>query len=134
VLLGRTAECAVVDGVLEQARAGTGGVLLVTGEPGVGKSALLEQATWSASGSGFRVVRTSGVESEAELAFAGLQQLCAPLLGGLAELPGAQRAAVETAFGLAAAAGAAPDPFFVGLGVLVVVGGGDGESAGMRDR
>jgi AAA ATPase domain len=82
VLLGRAEECAVVDGVLGQARAGASGVLLVTGEPGVGKSALLEHAVESASG--FQVVRAAGVEPEMELAFAGLQQLCAPLLDGLA--------------------------------------------------
>ena len=114
MLLGRAEECATVDGVLDQARAGTSGVLLVTGEPGVGKSALLEYAVESASG--FQVVRASGAESEMELAFASLQQLCAPLLDGVAQLPGPQRAAIETAFGVSA--GVAPDPFFVGLGVL----------------
>jgi hypothetical protein len=106
----------MVDGVLGQARAGASGVLLVAGEPGVGKSALLEYAVGSASASGFQVVRASGAEPEMELAFAGLQQLCAPLLGGLAQLPGPQRAAIETAFGVSA--GVPPDPFFVGLGVL----------------
>jgi DNA-binding CsgD family transcriptional regulator len=116
VLLGRAEECAMVDGVLGRARAGASGVLLVTGEPGVGKSALLEYAVESASASGFQVVRAAGVEPEMELAFAGLQQLCAPLLDGLARLPGPQRAAIETAFGVSA--GVPPDPFFVGLGVL----------------
>jgi len=116
VLLGRAEECAMVDGVLGQARAGASGVLLVAGEPGVGKSALLEYAVASASASGFQVVRAAGVEPEMELAFAGLQQLCAPLLDGLAQLPGPQRAAIETAFGVSA--GVPPDPFFVGLGVL----------------
>jgi len=116
VLLGRAEECAVVDGVLSQARAGVSGVLLVAGEPGVGKSALLEYAAESASALGFQVVRASGVEPEMELAFAGLQQLCAPLLDGMAQLPGPQRAAIETAFGVSA--GVPPDPFFVGLGVL----------------
>ena len=106
----------MVDGVLGQARAGASGVLLVAGEPGVGKSALLEYAVQSASASGFQVVRAAGVEPEMELAFAGLQQLCAPLLDGLAQLPGPQRAAIETAFGVSA--GVPPDPFFVGLGVL----------------
>jgi hypothetical protein len=114
VLLGRAKECAMVDGVLGQARAGISGVLMVTGEPGVGKSALLEYAVESAGG--FQAVRASGVESEMELAFAGLQQLCAPLLSGLDQLPGPQRAAVETAFGLSV--GVPPDPLFVGLGAL----------------
>ena len=121
MLLGRAEECAMVDGVLGQARAGASGVLLVAGEPGVGKSALLEYAVESASASGFQVVRAAGVEPEMELAFAGLQQLCAPLLGGLAQLPGPQRAAIETAFGVSA--GVAPDPFFVGLGVLGLLAG-----------
>jgi len=116
VLLGRAGECALVDGVLGRARAGASGVLLVAGEPGVGKSALLEYAVESAAGSGFQVVRAAGVEPEMELAFAGLQQLCAPLLDGLAQLPGPQRSAIETAFGVTA--GVPPDPFFVGLGVL----------------
>ena len=62
------------------------------------------------------MVRASGAESEMELAFAGLQQLCAPLLDGSAQLPGPQRSAIETAFGVSA--GVPPDPFFVGLGVL----------------
>ena len=87
----------MVDGVLGQARAGASGVLVVAGEPGVGKSALLEYAVESASASGFQVVRASGTEWEMELAFAGLQQLCAPLLDGVAQLPGPQRAAIETA-------------------------------------
>ena len=106
----------MVDGVLGQARAGASGVLLLAGEPGVGKSALLEYAVQSASASRFQVVRAAGVEPEMELAFAGLQQLCAPLLTGLAQLPGPQRTAIETAFGVSA--GVPPDPFFVGLGVL----------------
>ena len=116
MLLGRAEECVMVDGVLGQARAGASGVLLVAGEPGVGKSALLEYAVESASRSGFQVVRAAGAEPEMELAFAGLQQLCAPLLDGLAQLPAPQRAAIETAFGISA--GVPPDPFFVGLGVL----------------
>ena len=116
MLLGRADECAMVDGVLGHARAGASRVLLVAGEPGVGKSALLEYAVESASASGFQVVRASGAESEMELAFAGLQQLCAPLLDGSAQLPGPQRSAIETAFGVSA--GVPPDPFFVGLGVL----------------
>ena len=116
MLLGRAEECAMVDGVLGQARAGASGVLVVAGEPGVGKSALLEYAVESASASGFQVVRASGAEWEMELAFAGLQQLCAPLLDGVTQLPGPQRTAIETAFGISA--GVPPDPFFVGLGVL----------------
>jgi hypothetical protein len=114
VLLGRAKERAMVDGVLDQARAGISGVLMLTGEPGVGKSALLEYAAETASD--FQMVRASGVEWEMELAFAGLHQLCVPFLDGLPQLPGPQRAAIEAAFGLSA--GVPPDPFFVGLGVL----------------
>jgi DNA-binding CsgD family transcriptional regulator len=119
VLVGRAEERAVVDGALGRARAGTSGVLMVVGAPGVGKSALLDYAVKSALG--FQVAHASGVESEMELAFAGLHQLCAPLLGGLAQLPEPQRVALETAFGLAA--GVPPDPFFVGLGVLSLLSG-----------
>jgi DNA-binding CsgD family transcriptional regulator len=92
---------------------------MLVGAPGVGKSALLEYAVGAASG--FQIARASGVESEMELAFAGLHQLCAPLLGGLAQLPEPQRVALETAFGLSA--GVPPDPFFVGLGVLSLLSG-----------
>jgi hypothetical protein len=113
-LFGRGNESAVVDRVLAGAREGRSGVLLVRGAPGIGKSALLGYATHAADG--FRVVRAVGVESEMELAFSGLQQLCAPLLEGLAALPEPQRLALKTVFGLAL--GAPPDPLFVGLGVL----------------
>ena len=89
-------------------------VLVVSGEPGVGKTALLESAIESASG--FRVARAVGVESEMELAFAALQQLCAPMLDRLDRLPAPQRDALGVAFGLRA--GNAPDRFLVGLAVL----------------
>jgi DNA-binding CsgD family transcriptional regulator len=88
--------------------------LVVCGEPGIGKTALLESVIRSASG--FRVVRSVGVESEMELAFAALQQLCAPLLDRLDRLPVPQRNALGVAFGLRA--GDAPDRFLVGLAVL----------------
>ena len=87
---------------------------MVSGEAGVGKTALVESAIGSASG--FRVMRAVGVESEMELAFAALQQLCAPLLDRLDRLPGPQRDALAVAFGLRA--GDAPDRFLVGLAVL----------------
>jgi hypothetical protein len=89
-------------------------VLVVCGEAGVGKTALLESAIRSAAG--FRVLRAVGVESEMELAFAALQQLCAPLIDLLDRLPGPQQAALGVAFGLRA--GDAPDRFLVGLAVL----------------
>jgi hypothetical protein len=78
MLLGRLPERAALCGLLDAARAGRSGVLVVRGEPGVGKTALLEYAIESASD--LRVARVAGVESEMELAFAGLQQLCAPML------------------------------------------------------
>jgi DNA-binding CsgD family transcriptional regulator len=113
-LRGRRAECAAVDRLLEAARTGQSGVLVVRGEAGIGKSALLAYAL--DVGSEFRVARALGVESEMELAFAGLHQLCAPFLNGLERLPAPQRGALETVFGLSS--GLPPDPFFVGLAVL----------------
>jgi DNA-binding CsgD family transcriptional regulator len=95
-------------------RAGASHVLVVCGGPGVGKSALLRHAEQAATG--VRVLRAVGVESEMELAFAALHQLCAPLLDRLTDLPGPQRAALETVFGMRA--GTPPDRFLVGLAVL----------------
>src|SRR6201993_4465544 len=112
-LLDRRSERAVVDGVLDQARGGSSAVLVVRGEPGIGKTALLGYAAGRARG--FRVVRAWGVESEMELAFAGLHQLCGPMLGRLEQLPGPQRDALGVAFGMAE--GQAPDRFLVGLAV-----------------
>ena len=113
-LLGRQAEREVLGRLLEAARGGHGGVLVVHGEPGVGKTALLEDAVQAAAG--FRVARAVGVESEMELAFAALHQLCAPMLDRLERLPAPQRDALAVAFGLRA--GEAPDPFLVGLAAL----------------
>ena len=114
MLLDRLPERAALGGLLEAARAGRSGVLVMRGEPGVGKTALLDWAVGSAAG--LRVVRVAGVESEMELAFAALQQLCAPMLDRLAGLPDPQRAALGVAFGLET--GAAPDRFLVGLAAL----------------
>ena len=114
VLHDRRDERKALDRLLEAVRGGQSRVLVVWGEPGVGKTALLEYAIKSASG--FRVVRAVGVESEMELAFAALQQLCAPLLDRLDRLPAPQRDALGVAFGLKA--GDAPDRFLVGLAVL----------------
>jgi DNA-binding CsgD family transcriptional regulator len=88
--------------------------MVVAGEPGIGKSALLDYVVQSASG--FRLIRTAGVESEMELPFAALQQLCAPMLDLLSDLPEPQSEALRTAFGLTA--GPPPDRFLVGLAVL----------------
>jgi len=113
-LTGRRAECGVLDGLLAAVRAGESRVLVVHGEPGVGKTALLEYLAGRAAGC--RVLRVAGVQSEMELAFAGVHQLCAPLLDRLRVLPGPQRQALRTAFGMSA--GPAPDRFLVGLAVL----------------
>src|SRR5882757_519049 len=113
-LLGRQRERDVVDRALAAARDGQGGVLAIYGEPGVGKTALLEYAVEAASD--FHATRTVGVEGEMELAFAALQQLCSPSLGLIEKLPAPQRDAVEVALGLSA--GRTPNPFLVGLAAL----------------
>jgi DNA-binding CsgD family transcriptional regulator len=114
MLIGRSAECAAVDQLLREVRGGGSGSLVVRGDPGIGKSALLGYAAESAQG--FRVLQVTGIESEMEFAFAAVQQLCAPLIGHLGKLPGPQAEALRVAFGLAD--GAPPDRFLVGLGVL----------------
>ena len=113
-LTDRRAERGVLDRLLEAVRAGESRVLVVHGEPGVGKTALLDYL--AARAAECRVLRAAGVQSEMELAFAGLHQLCAPMLDRLGGLPGPQREALRTAFGLSA--GPAPDRFLVGLAVL----------------
>jgi DNA-binding CsgD family transcriptional regulator len=113
-LRGRQRECDVLDRMLEAARDGQGAVLAVYGEPGVGKTALLEYAVEAAPD--FRVARAVGVEGEMELAFAALQQLCSPSLDVMEHLPDPQRDALEVALGLSA--GLPPNPFLVGLAVL----------------
>src|SRR3954453_6920004 len=114
VLLGRADERALLDRLLENVRAGQSAVLVVRGEAGVGKTALLHYCARQASG--FRVARIAGVESEMELPFAGLHQLCAPMLGRPAAVPEPQRAALRVALGLAS--GPAPDRFLVALAAL----------------
>jgi DNA-binding CsgD family transcriptional regulator len=113
-LFGRQREVAVLERLLRTARDGHGAVLVVDGEPGVGKTALLEYASDVAEE--FRVVRTAGVEGEMELDYAALQQLCSPLLEYSVRLPDPQRDALDVAFGRSA--GQAPSPVFVGLAVL----------------
>jgi DNA-binding CsgD family transcriptional regulator/tetratricopeptide (TPR) repeat protein len=105
-------------------RAGEGRALVVRGEPGVGKTVLLDYLAGRASGC--LVARAAGVQSEMELAFAGLHQLCAPMLEHAASLPVPQREALRTAFGLSA--GSVPDRFLVGLAVLGLLS----ETAGQR--
>ena len=98
-LLGRESECAAIDGLLGDARAGIGGALVVRGEAGIGKSALLDHARLSAAP--MEVLSASGVEAESDLAFAGLHELLRPILGCLGELPEIQRQALAGALGLA---------------------------------
>jgi DNA-binding CsgD family transcriptional regulator len=119
----RRAECGVLDRFVDGVRAGEGRALVVRGEPGVGKTVLLDYLAGRASGC--RVARAAGVQSEMELAFAGLHQLCAPMLEHAGSLPAPQREALRTAFGLSA--GPAPDRFLVGLAVLGLLSEAAGE-------
>ena len=116
-LLNRETERAVLDDLLADLRSGLGRALVLRGEAGVGKSALLEYVTGTAAD--MRVARAAGVESEMELAFAGLHLLCAPLLDQLERLPVPQRDALGVAFGLRE--GGVPDRFLVGLAVLTLL-------------
>jgi DNA-binding CsgD family transcriptional regulator len=113
-LLGREREREALDGLLDGARAARGGVLVIHGEAGVGKTALLGYAVEAASE--FRIAWTVGVEAEMELPFAAAQQLCAPFLDLTDRLPQPQHDALDVAFGLST--GPAPNEFLVGLAVL----------------
>src|SRR5260370_30753142 len=114
MLRGAGQQCMAVDRLLADVRAERSRVLVVRGEPGIGKTALLSYAADTAQD--FQLARVQGVESEMELPFAGLHQLCGRMLGRLGALPGPQRAALGVAFGLCP--GSAPDRFLVGLAVL----------------
>src|SRR5688572_14295740 len=113
-LRGRESECALLDAHVEAARAGDSRTVVLRGEAGIGKTALLGYV--AARNKGCRVVRAVGIESEMELPFAAVHQLSRPLLDGLERLPSPQRMALETAFGLSS--GQPPDRFFVGLALL----------------
>src|SRR5215207_3788403 len=113
-LVGRQREREAIDRLLQAARDGSGGVLVLYGEPGVGKTVLLDYAVEAERE--FRVARASGVEGEMELPFAALQHLCSPFLELMERLPLPQRDALAVAFGLSA--GPSPNPFLVGLAVL----------------
>lgn len=113
-LLGRRRQCAALDARIADAAGGRSASLVLHGEPGIGKTALLEYARSRASGC--RILRVGGVEAEVELAFGGVHQLCAPFTSRIGHLPEPQRAALEIAFGLSA--GRPPDRFLVGLAVL----------------
>jgi DNA-binding CsgD family transcriptional regulator len=116
-LLGRRSECDTLSGLVAAARAGRSQVLVLRGESGIGKTALLDALLERAAGC--RVARAAGVESEMELAFAGLHQLCSPHLDRLHTLPDPQQEALGTAFGLRP--GSTPDRFLVGLAVLALL-------------
>jgi DNA-binding CsgD family transcriptional regulator len=113
-LTNRYAECSELDGLISAVQAGQSRVLVLHGEPGVGKTALLNYLVDKAAGC--LVLRALGVQSEMELAFAGVHQLCAPVLDQLETLPGPQRDALRTTFGLSQ--GSVPDRFLVSLAVL----------------
>jgi hypothetical protein len=113
-LLGRTEERALLDDLINDVRGGESRSLVLRGEAGIGKTALLKYMAESVSD--LTVVRAAGVESDMELPFAGLHQLCAPLLDRLETLPAPQRDALRVVFGLTA--GPPPNRFLVGLGVL----------------
>src|SRR6516225_274537 len=113
-LVGRRRECAIIDGLLAGARAGAAGALVVRGEPGIGKSALLSYARQQAPP--MRVLSASGAEAESDLAFAGLHELLRPVLGYLGELPGTQSQALAGALGLAPSP--QPDRLLIGAAVL----------------
>ena len=118
-LAGRAKETAELNNVLVAVRDGLGGALVLRGEAGIGKSALLNWAAWSASD--MRVIRVAGAESEADLGFAGLHQLLLPFLGELDRLPDPQRVALGSALGLIA--GEPANQFLVGLAALTLITG-----------
>jgi DNA-binding CsgD family transcriptional regulator len=115
--LGRAGEREYLDRLLENARGGQSGVVVIRGEAGLGKTVLLQHAVGQATG--FKVAQIAGIESEMELPFAGLHQLCAPMLSQIDMLPVPQLDALSIAFGLSS--GAAPDPFLVALATLSLV-------------
>src|SRR5258707_14873112 len=122
-LRGRASESALLDDLVSAVRRGESRSLVLRGEGGIGKTALLEYLI--ASASDLTVVRAAGVESEMELAYASLHQLCGPLLGRLESLPAPQRQAMEIVFGMSA--GGAPDRFLLGLaGLSLFAAGAEG--------
>ena len=123
--MDRFAERDALGRLTEAVRAGQGRALVLRGDPGVGKTALLRHLDRQASAAGCRVAHAMGMQSEMELAFAGLHQLCAPMLSRADRLPGPQQDALRTALGLAA--GPPPDRFLVGLAVLSLLSAEAGE-------
>jgi DNA-binding CsgD family transcriptional regulator len=127
-LVGRDLECGTLDRLLGEVRDGASRSLVIRGDPGIGKSSLLDYA--AAAAAGYLVIRVTGIESEMEFAFAALQQACAPLLKHLDQVPAPQAGALRVAFGLSHPDGLShadelghlepPDRFLVGLGVLAL--------------
>src|SRR3954452_9370051 len=115
-LLGRSRERDVLDRLLETARGGQSAVLVIRGEAGIGKTALVRYAAEQAAG--FRVAQIAGVEAEVELPFAGLHRVCTPMLAQLDALPDPQQHALRVSFGLSS--GDAPDRFLVALAALTL--------------
>ncbi len=113
-LRGRSDECQLLDSLVSAVRAGESRTLVISGEAGVGKTALLEHLIMQASE--LTILRAVGVESEVELGFASLHQMCLPLMSQIDRLPDPQRNALEVVFGVSE--GSAPDPFLVGLATL----------------
>src|SRR6201995_1716624 len=99
-LRGRSSECAGLEGLVAAGWEGRSQVRVLRGEAGIGKTALLEPLAAAAAASGCRVMRTAGIESDMELAYAGLHQFCGPVLGGREQLPVPQREALDVVFGL----------------------------------
>ncbi len=118
-LIGRRGELDALAALVEDARAGRSGVLIVRGQPGIGKSVLLDEVARQSEG--FVIARVAGVESEMELPYAALQQLCRPFRQRVSSLPGPQREALEAAFGLSS--GPPRDRYLVGLAVLQLLAG-----------
>src|ERR1700761_4811280 len=109
----------VISGLVAGARESVSGVLVLRGQAGMGKTALLRETADQAASAGMRVARAVGIQAEMEMDFAGLHQLLLPFATDLPELPGPQRTAIESVFGLAA--GQAPDRFLVGLATLTLL-------------
>jgi DNA-binding CsgD family transcriptional regulator/tetratricopeptide (TPR) repeat protein len=120
-LYGRNAECQTLDRLMSDVRAARGRAMIVRGEVGAGKTALLDYLAGRAADAGCRVTRAAGVRSEPECAFAGLRALCEPLLSEAGRLPAPQRDALRTALGLAT--GPPPNPLLLGVAVLSLLSG-----------
>jgi DNA-binding CsgD family transcriptional regulator len=119
LVIGRISEMGVIQALLDDVLGGVSRVLVLQGQPGIGKTALLQEMAERAAKGGLRLARTTGVQVEIGFDFAGLHQVLTPFLGGLAGLPDRQRAALETAFGLRAGPGSGP--FLAGLAALTLL-------------